>query len=320
VTDVGAGQARQTGQAGQAGQARQTGETGETRQAGQLEAVAIPAPDGVVLRGDLHGPEAPGVLVVLSHAMMADRRSLDRPRGAGLLTRLLEAGAAVLRMDARGHGESEGRAWFYDDLVDDTAVLADWAAERFPGAQRVAVGHSMFGHVALAHQARHGSFDRLALLGVQVWLRRTEPDPRRRLLKTVLARAARTGLALLPETGGVPVRRLGIGSDDESVRFLRQVFDWHLSDDWADRAGRSWSDALPGVTAPVLSIAGAADRLLSPPASQERFVRLTGGPVIHEVVGRATGLQFDPGHMELVLDPRMDPVWRRVARFAVHGT
>ena len=61
------------------------------------------------------------------------------------------------RSDQRGHGQSrphpsEGARWNYDDLVRDAEVVAEFLCQRFPELPHIAVGHSLFGHVALAHQ------------------------------------------------------------------------------------------------------------------------------------------------------------------------
>jgi hypothetical protein len=67
----------------------------------------------------------------------------------------------------------------------------------------------------------------------------------------------------------------------------------------------------------VLALAAAGDHLLAPPDEARAFVAPLGGPVELEVVGRRSGLPFDPGHMGLVLDERARPAWERVAAFLV---
>ena len=49
---------------------------------------------------------APVAVAVLGHAMMVDRRSMDRPAGEGFASTLREAGIRVIRFDVRGHGGS----------------------------------------------------------------------------------------------------------------------------------------------------------------------------------------------------------------------
>jgi hypothetical protein len=78
------------------------------------------------------------------------------------------------------------------------------------------------------------------------------------------------------------------------------------------RSGFDRFAALPCVRTPVLSVVGAGDSWFSPPGDARDVV----APLPHhtfEIVGRATGLAFDPGHMHLALDERCRPVWARVA-------
>lgn len=301
------------------------------------EPVALEAPDGAILRGELilpPGTQAPRVAVALSHAMMVDRRTLDLPRGAGLLSQLVRAGAAVLWFDQRGHGQSTpsiaaGARWDYDALVRDTGLVAAELARRFPGLPRVAVGHSLFGHVALAWQTRvladagagpgatgatgAPGFDALVLLGGNVWLPALEPRWWRWLAKRATTAVLPLLYRLSPTRDYVPVRRLGLGTCDEPAPYFAQLADWARRGDWTDRDGRSFQRALGRVRVPVLSVAGAGDRLLSVPACQLRFARATAGAVTHWVVGRRFGDRCDPDHMGLVLDRRLQPVWRGIA-------
>jgi pimeloyl-ACP methyl ester carboxylesterase len=100
------------------------------------------------IRGELAG-EGPGV--VLCHGITATRRYVVH--GSRALER---AGHAVVRYDARGHGESDpapqGQGYGYPELVADLgAVLAATIGEeRF-----VLAGHSMGAHTAVAYALRH---------------------------------------------------------------------------------------------------------------------------------------------------------------------
>jgi predicted alpha/beta hydrolase len=284
--------------------------------------------DGTLLRGELLMPPAsfgaPRVVVALSHAMMVDRRTLDQPAGAGLLSALLAAGASVLWFDLRGHGQSTplpqaGASWDYDELVADAGVVAAALAARFPGLPRIAVGHSLFGHVALAHQARASSgrsapgFDGIVLLGANVWLRSLEPRAGRWWLKRASFFAM---VAASRPLGYLPVRRLRLGTADEPLAYLRQMGDWLGRGSWDDRQGNSYSAALSRVRIPLLSVAGAGDRLLAVPACQLRLASLTAGQVTHITVGKRFGYGCDPDHMGLVLDRRLEPLWREIAAWA----
>ena len=89
--------------------------------------IAVPCEDGVVLQVERIPARgrARGVAVVL-HAMMVDRRSMDRPTGAGLASTLASEGWEVWNADFRGHGGSVAAQWSYDDLVlrDVPALVA----------------------------------------------------------------------------------------------------------------------------------------------------------------------------------------------------
>jgi oxygen-independent coproporphyrinogen-3 oxidase len=304
-----------------------------TRRAG--EPVALRTADGALLCGDLLLPPAgqpPTVAIALSHAMMVDRRTLDQPPGEGLLSQLVAAGAAVLWFDQRGHGKSaplprSGASWDYDALVDDAGVVADYLAQRFPDLPRVAVGHSLFGHVALAWQAtvaagwstdrdtqappaKRVGYDGLVLIGANVWLPQLEPLRPRWWLKQVTFAVL---VAASAWRGYLPVRDLRMGSADEPYAYLRQMGAWLGQHDWTARDGRSYLHALSAVRVPILSVASVGDRLLAVPTCQLRLAGQTQGPVTHINVGRAWGDPCEPDHMGLVLDSRMAPVWRQIA-------
>ena len=282
-----------------------------------LRRETVPADEPASGRSGLRGKTAP-----------ADEPA---PGTGGILTELLAAGVAVLWFDQRGHGQSgptptQGGRWDYDDLVADAGAVAEYLRERLPGCKRVAIGHSLFGHVALAYQARAAAreaarpdperaaalYDGLVLLAGNVWLRRLEPSWLRFLAK----RASFAALLLLSwPLGYLPVRRLGIGTADESGLYLAQMGGWVRSGDWTDRAGSSYLAALASVRAPILSIAGAGDRLMAVPDCQLALVRRSSGPVTHWLVGKKQGDAVDAEHMQLVLDARLRPRWRALARW-----
>ena len=166
----------------------------------QGDPVALQMSDGAVLRGEwLCRTERPCAVVALSHAMMVDRRTLDAKAGEGLLSSLLDRGLKVLWFDQRGHGQSgptatEGASWDYDSLVYDAGCVAAYLAQVAPSLPRIAVGHSLFGHVSLAWQslcaenADLTGYDGLVGLASNVWLRHLEPSLFRWWLKRLSLR------------------------------------------------------------------------------------------------------------------------------------
>jgi predicted alpha/beta hydrolase len=282
----------------------------------------LAADDGWILRGDVRAPEAPRAVAIVGHAMMVNRRTLDRPRSGGLLSYLVGRGVAVVNVDLRGHGESgpragEGGTWTYDDLVADVAPLTAFARARFPGLPCVAVGHSLFGHVTLAHLARFGRgrtatpLDALVMLAGNV----CTPDWRRRPLLRAQKIALIEVMRMIARAAGrFPSRRLKLGTDDESLAYVEQFATWWRADDWRALDGFSYWRALPEVRTRVLGVVGAGDRLMSPPADARGVIaRLPNARL--EIVGRRSGMAIDPGHMALVLDERSRPAWELVARF-----
>jgi predicted alpha/beta hydrolase len=281
------------------------------------EPLELKMADGWILRGEWLLPEKPRAVALLGHAMMVDRRTLDRPRGRGLASTLAERGCAVAVLDLRGHGESgphaaEGADWGYDELVRDVPWIARQAGARFPSLPRIAVGHSLFGHVALAHLSRKGgALDRLVMLACNV------NNPTWRWSPLLWAEKAAYIAAMAATArifGYVPIRRLGRGSDDESRRYADDFLRNARGPSWRSRDGFDYFAALPRVSTPILAIVGAGDRMMSPPGDVQRLMACVPTATV-EIVGRGSGLDFDPGHMQLVLDERCRPVWERVARW-----
>ena len=287
--------------------------------------------DGWRLAVTLVEPEGPArAVAVVGHAMMVDRRTMDRG-GGGLVSTLAARGIAVVWPDLRGHGQSgplagEGGRWSYDDLVErDAPALYAFARARFPSLPLVAVGHSLFGHVSLAHLSRHpeAEVDALVLVAANLWLRAGEPSAlvwqEKRLLLALMAFVSR-------RFGRFPARRLRIGNTDESADYVAQFADWVRQGDWSARDGFSYWEALAWIDRPVLALAGTGDRLMAHPASMRAFVarvprvrfRCAGRERSQRrdvTAAERLALDFDPGHMGLVTDARSRPVWEEIARF-----
>jgi predicted alpha/beta hydrolase len=272
--------------------------------------------DGWRLRGSVRLPAGPPrAVVVAGHAMMVDRRTLDRPRRGGLVSFLVERQFAVVWCDLRGHGESgprahEGADWSYDDLVErDVPALVGFARQRFPGLPVVALGHSLFGHVTLAHLARHPelALDGLVMLAGNVsnptWRRRPIAWAQKQVPIEVLGNLA------LAMTGRLPVRLLRMGTDDESRSYLQQFIRNTRRAAWRARDGFDYFAALGRVRVPTLAVASDGDWLYSPPADVRALMAAVPG-------ARVEVLRGGPSHMGFVLDANAGrPAWELAARF-----
>ena len=286
---------------------------------GQRQPFSVACVDGWVLRGEVVVDAPPVAVAVVGHAMMVDRRTLDRPRGRGLVSSLAAGGIACVVADLRGHGQSgpradEGGDWSYDDLVEhDVPTLIALARARFPALPLACVGHSLFGHVALAHLARHpgADVDALVLLAVNV----ANPSWRARTVDYARRRAGIELMGLFGRTfGRLPARRLRYGTDDEAGSYVRDFVRNGRARRWLARDGFDYWDALARIDRPLLALVGSGDRLMSPPEDARAVAARVPGAKFH-VVGRDSGLGFDPDHMGLVLDERSRPAWDQAAEF-----
>lgn len=284
------------------------------------EALSVQTTDGwrlEVLR--LRATDEPRGRVLLLHAMMVDRRTFDRPRGRGLASRLVSSGFDVWLADFRGHGSSrpwagEGGRWSYDDLVRyDLPALASRMREEGDELPILVVGHSLGGHVAVAAWGT-GRVQPAALvcLSTNVWLPRFEQSRVRRLAKAgSIAAFERVTRA----AGYFPARRLGIGSDDEALDYVLDLCRFWKEDSWSARDGENYLAGMARIEGPVLSVVGRADRLMAEPEAAQRWVTQIPGLAFWRVGRGDSGLAFDPGHMQLVTDPRARPLWERLARW-----
>ena len=273
--------------------------------------VDIATTDGVTLAAEVREPPSTArTTVLLAPAMMASARTMAR----GLAPLLVSRGHRVVLFDFRGHGESgvpaaKGGDWSYDELVrGDFAAVASAVRARFDGPLAL-VGHSLGGHVAVAAAgAGLAELDALVLLGANVWLPHLEPSRRMRAVKrAILEAAARTG----ERVGYLPVRALGLGSENESRRYFAQFLRFWREDHWASDDGRSdYEGAASRLDAPLLAIASEGDRLACAPPSAEAFAALVGSRdrTFEVLRGRSA-----PGHMGLVTAASSLPVWERVA-------
>lgn len=281
---------------------------------GPTEPVEIRTADGWLLRGErLPNADAPAV-VVCGHAMMVDRRTLDRPRGAGLASTLHASGLDVAWVDARGHGQSGPRAedggrWTYDDIVRfDVPALVRLGRRLAAGRPLVVLGHSLIGHAALIAAGLDEAPDALVGYAPNLWAPRLEERPAVRAAKGGLLAS---WLALSAARGFFDAPGLGIGTDAEALPYIRQFHAMWRRDRLESSDGRvDYEAALARAALPVLAYSSENDRLLARPSAAAAFLALApNASVDHRVLSGADA----PDHMGFVTAAASRRIWEETA-------
>ena len=199
-----------------------------------------------------------------------------------LLDALAERGLNALVADAPGHGDSPVRPsretdWGYADLVEHAAAVRRAAADRFPGAPFVWMGHSIGAQIALLHAGRADA-DVAGLVLIAAGL----PDKRAwtgygRLRLQLLATLIHPLTALL---GHYPGDRLRFGGREAS-RLMR---DWTVI---ARTGGMRFNDLdgdalFEAVTQPILHIGIEGDDYVTPASIDAMLRPLASTDVIRE--------------------------------------
>lgn len=278
--------------------------------------VTVRAPDGVDLvlyRLDAVTPPAavarpPGRAVLLVHGGFSSHTVWLRggSRNAGLAVFLSAAGYDVWLADWRSHGsagrEPRPHTWHFEDTItQDAPVLASYVRDVTGGAPPVWVGHSIGGAIGLALLARQPD-----ALGAVVTLGTPGPvmGPLRRLL-------ALGTIAICHALGRFPARAFRMGPEDESALILAEWMEWNTHGHWVGADGFDYLAALRHSPIPVLTVAGAGDRMFAPPDACRALAERVGAvPGTYATVGP----QLD--HPGLLLDPRADAeCWPLVAQW-----
>lgn len=288
---------------------------------------SLSARDGWLLRVWDFSPEpraAARGIVVLGHAMMVDSRTLCRPDRPTIAAVLVAAGFRVLVPDLRGHGESgplagQGGQWCDDDIVGDVGHYVELARQLEPELPLALVGHSLFGHTALAWLGQHADaagreVSAIVAIACDVWNRRFERSRVRWWIKRGLH-----ALAVLVAwvVGYMPARRLRIGSADESLGYFRQFHQWITGDRWCDRSGAiDYHAGLANLRVPFLHVLSEGDPLYARPSSALQMSAIV--PTREFVVlGRddAPGelARLRPNHMPILTSPSCKLAWHWVA-------
>jgi predicted alpha/beta hydrolase len=263
-----------------------------------LRAVVDDPPEGVSLRGTC----------VMAHAMFARKSEFGRRERPGLAQAYAAQGWRTIAFDFRGHGESTmargAPEWSYDDLVRlDLPAVFDCARARSDGRPVLVVGHSLGGHVALAAQgARKIDADGIIAIAANVWIRELETSRVRWAAKLALARMMTESVLRI---GRLPARRLRVGSDDASGKFVSDLLRFMREDRWRSADGADdYLTSLAHVVVPVAAVSSHGDHVTCHPASADAFARRCAGPLELIRIARSDDGRRPPGHMEMVTSDR----------------
>lgn len=272
--------------------------------------------DGVELA--IHHFKAQGdrkAVLLCGHAMMANGSYFNR-RGS-FAEYLSQAGIDCYVLDWRAHGDSvpplpRFSGHCFDDYVRFdlpaawSAVAADAGIE---AGELCYLGHSLGGMVGLAAIGTQQVAQprRLSLWAASLWLEGAHGNPLRNAVSSIYLMSTKL-------LGYAPIRRLRLGSDDESTGYVQQLHSWGVSTEWTSLEGVHYEDTLGTVSAPTFSVVGDADKLCRP-RDAERFRRQLPNAQPLRIVGRRHGDPIDPDHFSLFTNRAMTGVWDEFVAF-----
>lgn len=233
---------------------------------------------GVRIVYDVWTPHSqPRGVVVLSHGLGEHARRYDH-----VAQRFGEAGLVTYALDHRGHGRAGGkrvRLRKLDEYTGDFDILVKTANSEYPGLKRIVLGHSMGGGIVFVYGVEHaGEYDLMVLSGPAVSAHTGVPRGKALLGKTVGS--------LLPN---LPVEQLdasAVSRDPEVVAAYNAdplVHHGKIPAGIAKallKVGETMPQRARSLTAPLLVVHGAEDRLVSA-AGSERLVDCVASQDVH---------------------------------------
>lgn len=253
---------------------------------------------GVRIVYDVWMPEAaPRAVVVLSHGLGEYARRYDHVAEC-----FAQAGLVTYALDHRGHGRSGGKRVLVRDISEYTGdfdTLVGIATREHPGLKSVVLGHSMGGGIVFAYGVeRPDNYDLMVLSGPAVAAQEQ--------VSPLLVLAAKVLGVLVP---GLPVQEL----DVEAISRDPAVVAAYNADPLVYhgkvpagigrallQVGETMPRRAPALTAPLLVVHGADDRLV-PVQGSRRLVECVGSGDVE--------LKVYPGlYHEVFNEPERDQV------------
>ncbi|GIE85201.1 alpha/beta hydrolase family protein [Actinoplanes regularis] len=270
------------------------------------ETVRIPVATGGAITATIFSPASPEAVLVVHSATAT-------PQGfyASFAEYLAGNGIATVTYDYRGTGLSgaprDHRDLGMRDWISaDAPAVAAWTAERFPGLPRLALGHSLGGHVIALGAAGTGLAASVIVASHLANLR-TIPSrlerARVRLLLHVL------GPAFGRLLGYVPASKMGLGEDLPAAA-MKQWGAWaRLENYFFDDPSMRARERSAAVTGPVLAVGTSDDPWSTPPQMDALTRHLTGAEVERRTYTPAGAGVPAIGHHGLLRRSMRDAVW-----------
>ncbi|GIF13012.1 alpha/beta hydrolase family protein [Actinoplanes teichomyceticus] len=270
------------------------------------ETARIPVPTGGAITATLFTPETPAAVAVVHPATAT-------PQGfyASFAGYLAGNGIATVTYDYRGTGRS-GHPRKHRDLGmrdwigADAPAVAAWAGQRFAGLPRLALGHSLGGHV-LALGAGGTDLAASVIIASHVAALRTIPSRRERARVRLMLHLV--GPALGRVLGYVPARRLGLGEDLPAAAMAEWGGWTRLDNYFFDDPTMRARERAATVTGPVLAVGASDDPWSTPPQMDALTGYLTAAGVQRRTYTPAGAGVPVIGHHGLLRRSMRDTVW-----------
>lgn len=242
--------------------------------------------------------------VIMIPGMFTGRRFWLSDRGIGLAAWLAEHGYPAYIVQRRGLSDSPAcdvRAGLIEHAKYDLPAVQAYVAQRH-AQPAFWVGHSFGGVMAALATARY--LDTARVAGLVLFASQFEAG------KSMLdwpGYLPTRGLARL--LGYFPAWAAGLGPENEPAAALMDATHWVAT----GRRESYLRDTLAGITAPVLALSGAADRI-DPSSGCEQFIgHFASRDKTFLQAGTATGFSVDFDHPGIVVSkPARDEIWPRV--------
>ncbi|HUX37433.1 MAG TPA: alpha/beta fold hydrolase [Rectinemataceae bacterium] len=283
------------------------------REAGQgPESFEVRLPDGSRLGVLRFCGDPDGTPVLMIHGAIEDGRIFHSRSGKGLAPFLASRGFDVFVADLRGHGRSKpsiGRGSDFgqtDMIVEDIPTLVEAVIARRGRIAQAWVAHSWGGVLLNAFLARNPEY--LPLVRSAAYFgskRRVRCVTGESVLKVHLM----WGLVcpiVATFAGYLPAAKMGIGSDNDTRKYLMQCLRWVRSSRWIDpEDGFDYDEALSRMALPpIWYIAARADRALGHPHDVRSFMEASGSAAArYTILSRAAGNLHDYDHINMLTHP-----------------